>query len=307
VSAATPPVEGNTPIIHLPPTGERFLPGQMFGEIELEHLHRYAIARSIAHGKVVLDIASGEGYGSNLLAQVAAHVIGVDISPEAVAHAVARYRRGNLDFRQGDCSAIPVADHSIDLAVSFETLEHHDQHEEMLSELKRVLKPGGKLVISTPDKLEYSDRPGVVNPFHVKELYLEEIQRLLARHFQHQSLLAQRVCYGSLIVPKEKHDISFLTIGGKPEDIVEAPGLAHPMYWIALASDEKLPNQSVSLFDGTAAFVGLLRKNTLELKECREQLRQANERLDMVLNSYYWRMTFPIRWLRSLVRRLVGR
>lgn len=307
MNTVTNPAQDSVVAQELPATGERFLPGQMFGDIELEHLHRYVLARSLADGKVVLDIASGEGYGSNLLAQVAAHVIGVDISSDAVGHATERYRRGNLEFRQGSCNALPVADYSIDLAVSFETLEHHDQHEEMLAELKRVLRPGGILVISTPDKLEYSERPGILNPFHVKELYFDEFRFLLARYFQHQSLLAQRVCYGSFIVPLENRGVSFLTIGGTPEDMDEEAGLSHPKYWIALASDAECPGQSACLFDGTEVFVALLRDTTLELGESLEQLRQVNERLNIILNSYYWRLTLPFRWLRSLVRRLIGR
>ena len=87
-------------------TGERFIPLQMSGDIELEHLHRYAIALSFATGKSVLDIASGEGYGSNLLAKVANSVIGVDISTDAISYAINRYPRKNLEFRHGCCARI---------------------------------------------------------------------------------------------------------------------------------------------------------------------------------------------------------
>jgi cyclopropane fatty-acyl-phospholipid synthase-like methyltransferase len=78
-------------------TGERFVP-EVHGNIELEHRHRYLQACSIAQGKVVLDIASGEGYGSAMLAEHAYQVIGVDISELAVAHAQQRYQRDNLEY-----------------------------------------------------------------------------------------------------------------------------------------------------------------------------------------------------------------
>ena len=84
----------------LPWTGERYLT-EIHGSIELEHLHRYLFARQFSLGKRVLDIASGEGYGSALLAQSAANVIGVDIAAEAVAHAKVKYQADNLEFKIG--------------------------------------------------------------------------------------------------------------------------------------------------------------------------------------------------------------
>src|SRR5450830_515618 len=164
-------------------TGERFVPEEQ-GNIELEHLHRYLQASEIAVGKDVLDIASGEGYGSAMMADVAAHVTGVDISDEAVVHANQRYQKNNLQYLQGSCAAIPLPDHSVDLIVSFETIEHHEQHEEMMSEFKRVLRPGGLLLISNPDRYYYSDVPNYKNPYHVKELYENEFKGLLASHFK---------------------------------------------------------------------------------------------------------------------------
>jgi len=107
--------------------GERFLPGVMHGGIELEHMHRYYFAGQLVAGKVVLDIASGEGYGSAFLAQSADRVIGVDISTDAVAHASAKYSRENLEYLVGTCSGIPLAGGSVDVVVSFETIEHHDE------------------------------------------------------------------------------------------------------------------------------------------------------------------------------------
>ena len=134
----------------LEPSGERFLP-DMQGNIALEHLHRYLMAREFVAGKVVLDIACGEGYGSALLAEAAARVIGVDISPEAVAHASAVYGRPNTMFQVGHCAEIPLSRASVDAVVSFETIEHHAEHEAMFMEIKRVLRPGGLLIMSSPD------------------------------------------------------------------------------------------------------------------------------------------------------------
>ena len=168
----------------LPWTGERYVPG-VIGDIELEHLHRYYLARELALGKDVLDIACGEGYGSLLLAEVARSVVGVDASEEVIRYADERYQRSNVQFKHGACGHIPLPDASIDLIVSFETIEHHDEHHEMMREFVRVLRPDGLVLISSPDKAEYSDKPHFVNSFHVKELYFEEFQELLLNYFGH--------------------------------------------------------------------------------------------------------------------------
>src|SRR5208282_1491457 len=139
----------------LPWTGERYVP-QVTGEIQLEHVHRYLLAREYAKDKDVLDIASGEGFGSAILASAARNVVGVDIAAEAVRHATVRYQRDNVQFRQGSCAEIPLANNSIDLVISFETIEHLDEHKAMMAEIKRVLRPEGVLIISSPDKKEYS-------------------------------------------------------------------------------------------------------------------------------------------------------
>ncbi|MFC7552845.1 class I SAM-dependent methyltransferase [Pseudoroseomonas wenyumeiae] len=116
--------------------------GAIQGQIEIEHLHRYFLAREASRGLDVLDIASGEGYGSALLAQVARSVIGVDVAEGAVDYAQQNYKRDNLRFLHGDGRAIPVADASVDVVVSFETLEHLYEQDMFLAECRRVLRPG---------------------------------------------------------------------------------------------------------------------------------------------------------------------
>ncbi|MDD5630721.1 MAG: class I SAM-dependent methyltransferase, partial [Methylococcales bacterium] len=220
-------------------TGERFVP-EVHGNIELEHLHRYLFACKVVEGKTVLDIASGEGYGSAMLAQTAYKVTGVDISQEAVSHAQAKYQIKNLDFRLGSCSAIPLEDASVDVVVSFETIEHHVEHEAMMQEIKRVLRPGGVLVISSPDKLEYSEKPGFSNPHHVKELYRDEFIKLLDLHFINHRISGQRVVYGSAIFiedsigPVESYELVDNALSA-------ISGVSHAVYLVAVASDAELP------------------------------------------------------------------
>jgi ubiquinone/menaquinone biosynthesis C-methylase UbiE len=181
-------------------TGERFIPG-LGGTVELEHLNRYyfVINQLDIKGMTVLDIASGEGYGSKILSQYADHVYGVDISTEAVEYAKEKYQSPNLQFIQGSADKIPLGDNSTDVVVSFETIEHHDKHTEMINEIKRVLKSDGILIISSPDKYNYSDLRGYKNEFHVKELYYEEFKALITANFSNVSFFAQKTFSGSII------------------------------------------------------------------------------------------------------------
>ena len=231
----------------LPFTGERYVP-EIHGNIELEHLHRYLFAGQAVAGKTVLDIASGEGYGSAILAQTAHKVTGVDISPEAVQHACKKYMAENLIFAVGSCSAIPLKNNSIDVVVSFETIEHHDDHQGMMIEIKRVLIPGGVLIISSPDKLEYSDKPAYKNQFHVKELYRDEFKTLLSANFKHHVIYGQRVVYGSAILSENGTSAvtSYHLVG---EELSTVSGVPDAVYLVAVASDYILPTTMSGIFE----------------------------------------------------------
>jgi O-antigen biosynthesis protein len=231
----------------LPWTGERYIP-EVQGNIALEHLHRYVVACELASGKKVLDIACGEGYGSAMLAEVAHYVVGVDISREAIAHATSKYNESNLEFKIGSCDEIPLPASSIDLVVSFETIEHHDQHEQMLSEIKRILRPGGVLIISSPDKYEYSVAPNYSNPYHVRELYRHEFEELMAKYFRHFAIYGQRVIYGSGILAENASGAACV-YSWDGAQYRRADGMPRPQYLIAIASDAELPSDPNGIFE----------------------------------------------------------
>ena len=236
----------------LPFTGERYTPEES-GRIEYEHLHRYAICLSHIAGKDVLDIASGEGYGSAMLAGASRSVVGVDIDQTAVDRATIRYEsHPNLRFLKGECAAIPIPDASVDVVVSFETLEHHTQHAEMMREVRRVMRPGGWLIISTPDKRVYTDESGVQNDFHVQELYTEEFRALTAEYFAHVRLYGQRLVLASTVNPlsREKVD-SYTAFTGNAEAVaMRTAQLRDPVYIVAVCGDDRdsLPALGASLF-----------------------------------------------------------
>ncbi|MFZ4288297.1 methyltransferase domain-containing protein [Variovorax sp. HJSM1_2] len=232
-------------------TGERFVPTES-GEIRYEHMHRYAWVSSFVQGKKVLDIACGEGYGSALLAQSALSVVGVDISEEAVAHAQQAYgAQTNLSFKAGSAAAIPMPDASFDVAVSFETVEHLTQQSEMLAELRRVLKPSGLLLISSPNKKVYSDDRNYVNEYHVKELYFDEFDALLREQFSAIKYLGQRLLTSSTLVPMEGVSEQYQAITLRDdvahEQTVEATGI---MYFVAVCAADAalLPSTNPSVY-----------------------------------------------------------
>jgi len=217
-------------------TGERFVPGAR-GPIWIEHWHRYHFAAPFARGKRVLDIACGEGYGSALLARTAASVTGVDISAQAIAHARSTYGGvPNLRYAEGSCTAIPLGDATVDLAVSFETVEHIAEQAAFLAEIARTLAPDGVLLLSSPDKAEYSDRRNFSNEFHVRELYREELQALLSARFAHLRWFAQKPTFYSVIAPEAQATGGALVAVGEEDPSRPEGRLPAPLYHLVAAS-----------------------------------------------------------------------
>lgn len=224
----------------LPFTGERYVP-ELKGGIALEHVHRYVLCAGLARGRRVLDLACGEGYGANLLAQTAASVTGVDVDAATIRHAEAKYRATrNLSFRAGDCRKVPLEASSVDLVVSFETIEHLAEQDEMLAEIKRVLAPAGLLVISSPDRRVYNEQNVEANEFHVRELSRTEFFDLLSRHFKAVQLYGQRQAIGSFIVPDTVRDDQGLRAymrgpGGTDEGVTTLPDA---IFHVAVCGDD---------------------------------------------------------------------
>ena len=241
-------------------TGERFTP-ECVREIFYEHWHRYAWAARLVNGLSVLDAACGEGYGSHLLAQSAARVDGVDIDPQAVAHAKAKYASDRLQFYTASALDLPFPDDHFDCVVSFETLEHLAEHDQLLNEFRRVLKPEGFLIISSPDKKTYSDDTGYQNEFHVRELYRDELEQLLTRYFPSWRLFGQKLMFQSALwsIDRESSGPAQHLLSESDGSIASGTQpIVAPLYFIALAAatDAALPDASgLSLFTDRAESV----------------------------------------------------
>ena len=275
----------------LPWTGERCVPESTPADVLYEHVHRYVFARELARGVDIIDIGSGEGYGSALLAGVARSVTGIDVDGATVAHATAKYGAPNLRFLRGSATELEgCEDRSFDVAVCFEMIEHVDDHARLLENVTRVLRPGGLLVISTPDREVYS-AGGHHNPYHVRELSVAEFRGLLDHHFLHHVLYTQRLGLGSYMaaVDTTSTDCTSLQLDGHRE----AGGWAvdthdQPPYVLAVAGDGELPALPASsvLYDTHRELLA----RALETAGLRARLEELAARHDALVSSRWWRL-----------------
>ena len=176
-------------------TIERAVPGDAsWLELAAPHLARYFFAAEMARGRRVLDAGCGSGYGARILqAAGAAHVLGVDLDPQAVAHAKAHYGGAGIEFLVDDCRELGRVAGPVDLICNFENIEHLEEPERFLAAAGRCLVPDGTLLVSTPDRAAtppfVAGRPR--NPFHVHEWYADEFAALLRAHFAQVELRVQ--------------------------------------------------------------------------------------------------------------------
>lgn len=224
-------------------TGERFVPGIEDIKLEMEHYQRYLSVAKLVKNKVVLDAASGEGYGSHILAQSAKKVIGLDIDEGAISRSREKYKKqSNLSYVQGSIAELPIEDNSLDVVVSFETIEHvsEELQQMYLKEIKRVLKPDGFLIMSTPNKEIYSDKYNYHNEFHIKEFYKQEFVDFLQQEFKNVKLYNQFFEVTAVIDSCEENDNTAQYF--KNQDKYTQEG----KYYIGVASNNKLPETSIA-------------------------------------------------------------
>ena len=275
--------KGPSPLLE--PTGERYLPWLEEASIGYEHVHRYAYATQFVQNKRVLDLACGEGYGSYLLAKTAKSVAGIDIDNNTIKHARNKYIKQNLEFRVGSITEVPIGGERLfDVAICFEALEHIEEHQKLLSEVKRLLTPEGVFIVSTPNKTVYSDEPQFNNPFHVHELYFDEFRELLEKYFKNVKFLGQRIYCNSNIWPVfagEDTKVVEYVVDKNPEEFVFAGNDKKiPRYFIAIASDaaRDIEDRSSALVDVSDALLNQKERQIGQLAAQKESQIAAHVR-----------------------------
>jgi SAM-dependent methyltransferase len=167
-------------------------------------LTRYSFARRYAGGKSVLDIGwESIGQGTCLLAGGAGAVVGLTGSSEALKTASELYPAPNVSYRRSNLPKLPYEEGSFDTAVAFEVIEKFDEPEELVAEVKRVLREGGVFVVSTPDKQTHSNDRNHRDPSNKQEMYTPEFKEMLERHFEHVEIYRQGSVSGGFVSPAD--------------------------------------------------------------------------------------------------------
>jgi SAM-dependent methyltransferase len=321
--------------------GERYVPEVHSGRtIAAQHEARYLWAGPLAAGRDVLDAACGVGWGTlRLLESSARSAVGIDLDAASLESGRERCRGRPAEFIEADVLSLPFADASFDLVVSFETIEHVDDPLAALDELRRVLRPDGLLVVSTPNRGVY---PGG-NPFHRRELTAGELSGALAERFRNVELYRQQDYTGSLLSDGATAAISTVTESLAVEARkLHGEAAGDELFTIAIAGSVALPKMAGvcvlgqaelarAAIEHTAALeqrageaelkLATVTARAAELERTAEDSRsaladteqrlaeaaagreRAEHRLEQQASSLSWRLTAPLRTVKRLVLR----
>jgi ubiquinone/menaquinone biosynthesis C-methylase UbiE len=256
-------------------TGERVIPGEVNDDLWAEHIARYAFAAKLATGRV-LDIGCGTGYGTAELAQHAESATGIDISIEAIDYARAHYPLLNTNFLEAPATSIPLQDASFDLITAFEVIEHLDNWRDLLTEARRLLRPNGTLLVSTPNKLYYAESRAAdgPNPFHTHEFEYEEFRDALAAVFPNVTVLLQNRLESQAFYPHE----TFAPVDAQLDSTRGSSSEAH--FFLALCSIDHAPVPRTFIYVPRAA--NLLREREQHIFLLQAELEQNKQWLEDV-------------------------
>jgi SAM-dependent methyltransferase len=277
---------------------ERFDPDLMGGSLlEAEHLARYRWAGALVEGKRVLDAGCGTGYGSELLAREGAgEVVGVDVDADVI-DAASRSDSHDATFAVADLRELPADLGEFDVVVCFEVLEHIGEPEVALDSLASVLRPGGLLVVSSPNRDVYP--PG--NPFHEHEFTPEELAEALSARFAHVRLVRQQDWLAAALFD----DDDFTALDALKVPVAKAvPGEAgKELYSVGLAGSSELPavppfvmlTRTADLrwweevVQGLRDELAATKQHVSELEAYVEQLSRAQAELEAMQATRLWR------------------
>lgn len=284
--------------------GERMVPDFHKGDlIYAEHITRYIAAQPIVEGKIVLDIASGSGYGTQLIARHAKEVYGVDVSDDAVTYAKLHFPAANITYKVGDGEKIPLDDNSVDVVVTFETIEHIKDYKKFLAEVDRVLKLDGLLLVSTPNDPEFIEG----NHFHLHEFTESELKTLLSERFQFTKSYYQTTWLATIVgekstyasewtqeveltqtarIPDEKVLYFYFICSRKPIDVEIKPISAFGRHWSARAI-QKSDDMTTTHIRNIEAGLQVASK---QLQDAEKLVAARQKELDQVYASKRWKL-----------------
>jgi SAM-dependent methyltransferase len=246
-------------------TGERLLANDpLFAADFARHLAAYQFAQAQVCGKCVLDAGCGDGYGTDLLAQTAARALGVDRAAATIALAVRRYQRPNLSYRVCQLDRLTEVGEQFDVVCNFQVIEHLEDPQPFLVQTHSVLKPGGCLILTTPNRLQSF----IENPYHVHEYTAEELASVLRAIFARVEVRGvrgnQRVtAYEHARVARAQRLLRLDPFGLRrllPRRLVEwaYPRLARAVRRGVIATDRSVPDISAADFSITPDCDGAL-------------------------------------------------
>ncbi len=258
-------------------TGERVIPNLVDPNLLNEHLARYRFAARFCKGAAVLDAGCGTGYGTAELAD-AASVTATDISDEALAFARAHFSRPGVRFVNALCEALPFAGATFDLIAAFEVIEHLERWPDLLTEARRVLAPGGILLVSTPNKAYYAEMRAKVgpNPYHCHEFGYQEFRNALSAVFPHVSIWTQNRAEAIVFAPLNPS-----------RAVLEAAGDSDPEnahFFLAACSQSPLhPDEVFAWLPSTG---NVLRERELHIAKLEKELARKDEWLNELQASH---------------------
>ena len=256
-------------------TGERVIPGEVNDDLWAEHIARYAFASSFAEGRSVLDVGCGAGYGAAELATHACSVAAIDVASDATEYASKNYQPTNVHYAQASALSLPFRDQAFDLITAFEVIEHLSDSKPMLAEARRVLRPGGLFLVSTPNRLYYAESRAKdgPNPFHAHEFECEEFRAELAAFFPSVTLLLQNRLESFAFYPQA------LTYGPARARLDGTRGTAEQAhFFIAICSTQ--PPANVDTFVYVPRAANMLREREQHIQLLNQELAQTQAWLD---------------------------
>lgn len=192
-------ISGRIPLTEInKKTDERILPEGFRSKedylLYLRHLFAYEFAkRKALENNLVLEIGSGEGYGTSLISQNVSKIIGLDVDPATVSNASSKYGSERCMFRTYDGVSVPYAPDTFDIVISFQVIEHIENVPLYISEVYRVLRDNGIFILTTPNRI-YRLKPGQEpwNKYHIREFYPHEVRNVLETKFRNVKIFGIR-------------------------------------------------------------------------------------------------------------------